>query len=240
MQSSNVAPYAPLPRAARAVPFYPYPVATGGPWAFDFVPSPAALDAALKRALDVLLAAALLTALAPVLAVAILLIRLTSRGDPIFVQPRIGLHGEEFSMLKLRTMVYGADRLEDRLARREAGPFLKIRNDPRVTPVGRVLRRLSIDELPQLVNVLKGDMSLVGPRPLLRCDVAKLASAARKRRFLVKPGITGLWQVSGRSACSGEERVRLDQEYVDRWTPWLDFEILVRTVPAVLSMRGAS
>ena len=169
-----------------------------------------------------------------------LLIRLTSRGPVVFVQQRIGQGTSEFAMFKLRTMVADAERLEDRIARDEASTFLKVHNDSRITRVGRLLRQLSIDELPQLLNVLRGDMSLVGPRPLLRCDLAKLPPAARARRFLVKPGITGLWQVSGRSDCSDAERVRLDQEYVERWSPWLDVVILARTVPAVLLMRGAS
>ena len=210
------------------------------PWVFDFVPSPAALDAALKRLLDVTLTLVLLLPALPVLFLAALFIRLTSRGPVLFVQPRVGRRAVEFSMYKLRTMVAGAERMEAGIARGEASTFLKVRNDARVTAVGRVMRKLSIDELPQLFNVLRGDMSLVGPRPLLRCDLEKLPPAARARRFLVKPGITGLWQVSGRSDCSDEERVRLDQEYVERWTPWLDLVILARTIPAVLLMRGAS
>jgi lipopolysaccharide/colanic/teichoic acid biosynthesis glycosyltransferase len=210
------------------------------PWSFEFVPSPTAIEAAVKRGMDVVLALTALLLVAPVLAIAALLVRLTSPGGVLFVQPRIGVHGTEFPMYKLRTMVAGADRLEAELADSEASPFLKVRNDPRITPVGRVLRKLSIDELPQLINVLRGEMSLVGPRPLLRCDVQKMPRVARQRRFSVKPGITGLWQVSGRSDCSDEERIRLDHEYVDRWSPLLDVVILLRTVPAVLAMRGAS
>jgi len=220
----------PLPACATAA----------SPWDFDFVPAPAALDAALKRGIDIMLALFLLLLASPLLLLAMLSIRLGSRGPVVFVQRRIGLRGSEFSMYKLRTMVADAERREDDMARDTAAIFLKVRNDPRVTPTGRILRKLSIDELPQLFNVLRGDMSLVGPRPLLRCDLQKLTPAARARRFLVKPGITGLWQVSGRSNCSDEERVRLDQEYVERWTPWLDLVILTRTLPAVLLMRGAS
>ena len=226
-----------VPVVARSALAY---ATAAAPWTFDFVPSPPAAAAALKRGLDVAFTIALLLLTSPVLLAAMLVIRLGSRGPVFFVQQRVGLRAAEFSMFKLRTMVANAERLENSMARGEASAFLKVRHDPRITPVGRLLRKLSIDELPQLFNVLRGDMSLVGPRPLLRCDLQNLPPAARARRFLMKPGITGLWQVSGRSDCSDEERVRLDQEYVERWTPWLDLVILARTVPAVLLMRGAS
>ena len=149
--------------------------------------------------------------LAPVLLLLVLLIKLTSRGPAIFVQRRIGLNALEFDMYKLRTMVDGADKLEEELSEQNGGrTFLKILTDPLTTRVGRLLRKYSLDELPQLYNVLRGDMSLVGPRPLLRCEFSKFPRSTQMRRFIAKPGLTGLWQVSGRSACSDEERIRLD------------------------------
>jgi lipopolysaccharide/colanic/teichoic acid biosynthesis glycosyltransferase len=200
-----------------------------------------AVSSLAKGAMDVLLSAFLLALFAPVLGLAMLLIKLTSRGPVIFPQPRIGYQGRQFSMYKLRTMVNGAERLEDELAEgSEDRTFLKIENDPRVTPLGRWLRKTSIDELPQLVNVLRGEMSLVGPRPLLLCDFRKFPRYEQLRRFSVKPGITGLWQVSGRSTLPDSERLRLDREYVERWSLWLDLKILARTLPVVLSTRGAT
>jgi len=199
------------------------------------------VSAAGKRVVDVLAAAALLVLTSPVLLGAMALVRLTSRGPAIFVQPRIGFGCRRFPMLKLRTMVHGAEGREEELAAaRPVQTFLKIPRDPRITPVGRWLRRYSIDELPQLVNVLRGEMSLVGPRPLLLSDFAKYPKRAQMRRFSVKPGLTGLWQVSGRSDLADSERIRLDLEYVDRWSPTLDLEILARTLPAVLSGEGAT
>jgi lipopolysaccharide/colanic/teichoic acid biosynthesis glycosyltransferase len=166
-------------------------------------------------------------------------VSITSSGPVLFRQQRIGRHGEVFSVLKLRTMYADAEqRLAEMLECNEAdGLLFKIREDPRVTAVGRWLRRFSLDELPQLVNVLRGEMSLVGPRPL-PVDGAAFAPAER-RRLLVKPGITGLWQVSGRSDLSWDEAVRLDLYYVDNWSPSLDALILFRTVKAVLRRRGA-
>lgn len=195
---------------------------------------------ALRRTLDVVLAVLFLALASPLLLLGMLLIRLTSRGPAIFLQARVGHQGRVFRMYKLRTMVDGADRVEDDLAEACLGrTFLKVQNDPRTTRVGRLLRKLSIDELPQLYNVLRGEMSLVGPRPLLLCDFRKFPRREQMRRFSVKPGITGLWQVSGRSACSDDERVRLDLAYVDRRCLWLDLAILARTLPAVISARGA-
>lgn len=197
--------------------------------------------AAAKRVLDVAGAAALLLLTSPVLLGTMALVRLTSRGPAIFVQPRIGFGCREFPMLKLRTMVHGAEGREEELAAARPGrTFFKIPGDPRITPLGRWLRRHSIDELPQLVNVLRGEMSLVGPRPLLLSDFANYPKRAQMRRFSVKPGLTGLWQVSGRSDLDDAERIRLDLEYVDRWRLGLDLEILSRTLPAVLSGKGAT
>ena len=202
---------------------------------------PRPFSRALKRPLDVVLASLLLLLTGPILLAAMVLIRLTSRGPALFVQTRIGHRCERFSMLKLRTMVDGAEARERELVRSRPGrTFFKLDDDPRITPVGRVLRKLSIDELPQLVNVLRGDMSLVGPRPLLVSDFEKFPRSRQQRRFAVKPGITGLWQVRGRSLLDDAERIRLDCEYVDRWSLALDLEILARTLPAVLSTRGAT
>lgn len=195
---------------------------------------------ALKRGMDIALSLLLLVGTAPLLLLAALLIRLSSPGPIFFIQRRSGRLGREFRMFKLRTMVQGAERAQDKLARGRPGRcFLKLDNDPRVTPVGRILRRYSIDEIPQFWNVLKGDMSLVGPRPLLPCDVRNFPRDERARRFDVQPGITGLWQVSGRSRLSDEERMALDLAYVDEWGLLLDLDILARTPMAVLSARGA-
>jgi lipopolysaccharide/colanic/teichoic acid biosynthesis glycosyltransferase len=143
-------------------------------------------------------------------------------------------------MLKFRTMEVGSEERRATLTHvnEAGGPLFKIREDPRVTPVGRFLRRLSLDEMPQLVNVLRGEMSLVGPRPLPERDYARLASWHR-RRSLVLPGITGLWQISGRSDLGFDDLVRLDFYYLERWSVWLDIAILLRTIPAVLTGRGA-
>lgn len=195
---------------------------------------------AVKRGADIILSLLLLIVTAPLFLVAALLIRLTSRGPVLFVQRRSGRLGREFRMLKLRTMVTGAEKAQDALAGELDGRcFLKLENDARVTPVGRILRRFSIDEIPQFLNVLKGDMSLIGPRPLLPCDVRNFPRDKRARRFDMKPGITGLWQVSGRSALSDEERMALDLEYVERWSLLLDLEVLARTPAVVLTARGA-
>jgi lipopolysaccharide/colanic/teichoic acid biosynthesis glycosyltransferase len=212
-----------------------------GRWLFQVsaLHSPSALLA--KRVADGVAAAVLLLLAAPVLAATALLVKLTSQGPVLFVQKRVGRGCREFAMYKFRTMRQGAEREQDRLARAQAGrTFLKIERDPRVTAVGRFLRRYSLDELPQLVNVLLGDMSLVGPRPVLPCDFDKFPKLDQLRRFSMPPGVTGLWQVSGRSACTDEQRIALDLRYVDRWSLGLDLSILARTVPVVLSGRGAS
>lgn len=194
----------------------------------------------VSRMTDLILSAVLLVIFAPVLLLCVSLIRLTSPGSAIFVQRRIGLNGLEFDMYKLRTMVNGADAFEDELAEQTGDRiFLKMTADSRTTGVGRLLRKYSLDELPQLYNVLRGEMGLVGPRPLLPCDFGKFPRGTQMRRFLAKPGMTGLWQVSGRSACSDEERIRLDLYYVDHWSIWMDMKILAWTVPVVIGANGA-
>jgi exopolysaccharide biosynthesis polyprenyl glycosylphosphotransferase len=193
-----------------------------------------------KRIFDLILGTvALVLAAIPMLVVAAL-VRLTSRGPVLFRQERVGEAGRVFRMLKFRTMVDGADALVDGLAdlNESDGPLFKMKDDPRVTPVGRWLRRLSLDELPQIVNVLRGEMSLVGPRPPLVREVESYDDDVL-RRLRVKPGITGLWQVSGRSDLSWEDSVLLDLRYVDNWSPAMDLMILWKTFRAVVAVRGA-
>jgi exopolysaccharide biosynthesis polyprenyl glycosylphosphotransferase len=197
-------------------------------------------QAAAKRACDVLVAGLGLLALAPLLLAVALAIKLGSRGPVVFRQERIGLRGRPFTLLKFRTMVAGADQLLEGLREQNEadGPLFKLRHDPRVTRVGGFLRRYSIDELPQLVNVLKGEMSLVGPRPPLAAEVA-LYEEWQLDRLEVRPGITGLWQVSGRSELPFEEYVRLDLFYVENWSIAYDLFILSKTIPLLVSARGA-
>ncbi len=193
-----------------------------------------------KRAFDVVLATILLAMAAPVLALAAIAIRVSSHGPVLFRQKRVGRGGITFEMLKLRTMVRDAEvRLGELRARNEAdGPMFKMRSDPRVTHVGKVLRRFSLDELPQLWNVLRGEMTLVGPRPALPEEMREWGPEVH-HRLTVSPGMTGMWQVSGRTNCSFEDYTRLDLYYVDNWSLWRDLVILCRTVPALLSRRGA-
>jgi lipopolysaccharide/colanic/teichoic acid biosynthesis glycosyltransferase len=193
-----------------------------------------------KRAVDVAAASLFLLVLLPVLAMAMVAIRLTGPGPLIFRQRRVGLNGAEFTMFKLRTMCDGAEQQEHALAsQRPSRVFFKRHADPRITTVGKWLRKYSIDEIPQFVNVLAGDMSLVGPRPLLSSDWKNFPRDHRRRRITMKPGITGLWQVNGRSLCSDDERMRLDVDYVDNWNLTLDLKILLRTPVTVLTARGA-
>jgi lipopolysaccharide/colanic/teichoic acid biosynthesis glycosyltransferase len=210
-------------------------------WAREVPAHPAGpVERGIKRAVDIALASALLVAAAPMLVAAMAAVRLTSRGPALFASPRIGYRCQRFAMLKLRTMVADAERAERRMAEERADrTFFKVEDDPRVTPVGRFLRRWSLDELPQLWNVIRGDMSLVGPRPLLLTDFAKYPKQAQMRRFSVRPGMTGLWQVSGRSRLADAERVRLDLEYVDSLNLRLDLAILLRTPTAVMGGDGA-
>jgi exopolysaccharide biosynthesis polyprenyl glycosylphosphotransferase len=195
---------------------------------------------ALKRTSDVIISAIALLMLLPALFAIGIAVRATSPGPAFFRQERVGLRGTPFRMLKFRTMVADAEeRLSSLLDASEGnGVLFKMRNDPRITPVGRLMRRYSIDELPQLWNVLKGDMSLVGPRPPLASEVATYEAWVH-RRLLVKPGITGLWQVSGRSDLSWDDSIRLDLYYVENWSITTDLVILWRTVRAVLAKNGA-
>lgn len=194
----------------------------------------------LKTLTDLAVAALLLAVLLVPLLLVGLAVAVTSRGPVLYRQVRLGRHGRPFTMLKFRTMIVGADRQVDDLSTRNEndGAMFKIRRDPRVTRIGRLLRRYSVDELPQLLNVVRGHMSLVGPRPPLPDEVAGYGQT-EWRRLLVRPGLTGLWQVSGRSDLSWDETVELDLRYVDNWTYTDDLRILVRTCRAVLGGRGA-
>lgn len=192
----------------------------------------------LKRSVDVVASVIGVIILSPLLALLAMTVRLTSQGPVLFRQKRVGLRGREFTMLKFRSMVVNAEDLLAQLSReqRDSGNevLFKMKNDPRVTPVGRLMRKFSLDELPQLFNVIGGSMSLVGPRPPLPSEVAHYADHVH-RRFLAKPGVTGLWQVSGRSSLSWSESVRLDLSYVENWSLLGDFAILGRTLKAAMA-----
>jgi exopolysaccharide biosynthesis polyprenyl glycosylphosphotransferase len=196
----------------------------------------------IKRIIDLIGASVGLVLLAPLMIATAVAIKLTSPGPVFYAQIRHGRRRHCFRMFKFRTMVADADRMQASLeARNEvAGPVFKIKDDPRVTPLGRFLRRSSLDEFPQLVNVLKGEMSLVGPRPLPLRDVAHFDESWLLRRFSVMPGLTCLWQISGRSALGFDDWMALDLRYIDEWSLALDARILVKTIPAVLSGRGAT
>lgn len=195
---------------------------------------------AVKRTMDVVLAGSAFVVLSPLVGVAALGIACVSPGSPFFLQERVGKDGRRFKLFKLRTMVDGAHLVHDEMCEiyEVDGPVLKIRNDPRLHPLGKLLRRTSIDELPNLINVLRGEMSIVGPRPPLPREVACYDDYAR-RRLTVKPGITCLWQISGRSNLKFDEWMRLDNRYIDTWTPLSDLAIIAKTVPAVLRGEGA-
>jgi exopolysaccharide biosynthesis polyprenyl glycosylphosphotransferase len=202
----------------------------------------ASWQSVLKLILDHVGALLLLILLLPVLIVVALLVKLTSPGPILFRQARSGLNGQPFTIYKFRTMVTNAEQLKaELLAMNEmTGPVFKVSSDPRITPLGRLLRRKSIDELPQLFNVLKGEMSLVGPRPLPVDEVKRFHDLAHRRRLSVKPGLTCLWQISGRNDVKDfKDWVRLDLEYIDNWSLWLDLKILWQTVPVVITGNGA-
>lgn len=197
---------------------------------------------AVKRAMDVAGAAALLVLLAPVMIGVAILIKLTSKGPVLFAQDRYGYMKRKFRMFKFRTMVADAERLHATLEERNeaSGPVFKIRDDPRITPLGRFLRKSSLDELPQLWHVVSGEMSLVGPRPMATRDVGRFAEAWLMRRFSARPGLTCLWQIGGRSNLPFWRWIELDLEYIDTWSLWLDVKILLLTIPAVFRGRGAA
>jgi exopolysaccharide biosynthesis polyprenyl glycosylphosphotransferase len=196
----------------------------------------------LKRIFDVALSLVLLILLSPLFLIVATLIKLTSSGPVFFGQKRVGLNKRQFTMYKFRTMVPAAESIQERLAHLNemTGPVFKIKNDPRIIPLGCILRKTSIDELPQLFNVLKGDMSLVGPRAIPVRDYQFFNEDWHRRRFSVPPGITCLWQVYGRNSIPFEQWMMLDMQYIDRWSLWLDVKILALTIPAVLRGSGAS
>jgi exopolysaccharide biosynthesis polyprenyl glycosylphosphotransferase len=198
------------------------------------------IDYFLKRTFDITVSTLLLVLMSPVLLGCWAAVRMSSRGPAIYRSWRPGVGGQPFACFKFRTMYRDADLAQAELEKHneQSGALFKIRDDPRVTPVGRFLRRWSLDELPQLFNVVRGQMSLVGPRPLPERDFARLEDW-HKKRYLVLPGMTGLWQVSGRSELDFDDLVRLDFLYLERWSVFLDLSILVKTVPAVLARRGA-
>jgi exopolysaccharide biosynthesis polyprenyl glycosylphosphotransferase len=194
----------------------------------------------VRRCADFVLALVLLAVLSPVFLLICAVIKATSRGPVLFRQPRCGLHGRPFTFLKFRSMTPGADAMKPSLAafNEMDGPAFKMTNDPRVTPVGRFLRRTSLDEMPQLWNILTGEMSFVGPRPAVIEEVRQYQPWQR-RRLSMKPGLTCLWQVSGRNELTFDEWMRLDLEYIDNWSLWLDVKIALKTIPAVVRGRGA-
>jgi exopolysaccharide biosynthesis polyprenyl glycosylphosphotransferase len=197
--------------------------------------------ALLKRLLDFSLSLTLIIVLSPLLAFTALLIKLTSHGPALFIQERVGLNKRRFRLYKFRTMAVDAEKQQARLEHLNevSGPAFKIKNDPRITNIGKLLRKTSLDELPQLVNVLKGDMSLVGPRPLPVRDYNGFSQDWQRRRFSVLPGLTCLWQINGRSNVDFNKWMKLDLQYIDQWSLWLDLKILIMTIPAVLRGSGA-
>jgi exopolysaccharide biosynthesis polyprenyl glycosylphosphotransferase len=238
---AGVPVFLPLPLEPQSLPLPPPDVETVG--TSDYVVyQPRKLDAgtlATKAIVDRLLAGVLIVLFAPVMLLVALAVRIGGR-PVLYVQRRGGLYGHPFPMLKFRTMRVGADQERDALngVNEMDGPVFKMRDDPRVTPLGRILRRTSLDELPQLFNVLAGQMSIVGPRPL-PLEETRALTGRHRRRLSIRPGLTCLWQVSGRSDLTFAEWMALDLEYVDRWTLWLDLAILLRTIPAIVSRRGA-
>lgn len=195
----------------------------------------------MKRILDFAGSLVLLILLSPLFLIVAIAIKLTSPGTVFFAQRRVGLNKRQFTMYKFRTMVPAAESIQEQLAHLNemTGPVFKIKNDPRITPLGRILRRTSIDELPQLFNVLKGEMSLVGPRAIPVRDYQFFSRDWQRRRFSVPPGITCLWQVCGRNTIPFEQWMTLDMQYIDRWSFWLDLKILALTIPAVFKGLGA-
>jgi exopolysaccharide biosynthesis polyprenyl glycosylphosphotransferase len=228
---------------------FPHKLARSRPWEFEGAPllslhsaPPVSWRTEIKRLMDVVGSMLLLLFSLPLLVIVAIAIKLDSRGPVLFVQERVGLNKRRFRMFKFRTMRRNAESQMKDLEHlnEKSGPIFKIRRDPRITRVGRWLRVTSIDELPQLLNVFLGDMSIVGPRPLSVRDAVRMEEAWQKRRFSVKPGLTCLWQVSGRSNLSFEQWMQLDLEYIDRWSLVLDWLILLRTIPAILTARGAT
>jgi exopolysaccharide biosynthesis polyprenyl glycosylphosphotransferase len=196
----------------------------------------------LKRVIDFVGSAIALIVLSPLMIGVAILLKFTSEGSIFFRQTRVGLNKRMFNMYKFRTMIPNAEEAQAELISMNemSGPVFKIKNDPRLTPIGKFLRRTSIDELPQLFNVLRGDMSLVGPRPMAVRDFEGFNEDWQRLRFSVRPGITCLWQISGRNLVPFQKWMELDMQYIEHWTLWLDLKILARTIPAVLKGTGAA
>jgi exopolysaccharide biosynthesis polyprenyl glycosylphosphotransferase len=195
----------------------------------------------VKRMVDFSLSLVLSILLCPLFLTIAILIKMTSTGPIFFIQSRPGLNKRPFKMIKFRTMVKDADKMLDEVAHlnEERGPAFKIKDDPRITRIGKFLRKTSVDELPQLINVFKGEMSLVGPRPFFYWEFDRIQDPWIKRRLSVRPGLTGLWQVNGRSNVTFDQRIRMDLEYIDNWSLAMDFRILAKTIPVVLFAHGA-
>jgi exopolysaccharide biosynthesis polyprenyl glycosylphosphotransferase len=214
----------------------------GDPWITHYAGICEGWPLVMKRALDFLVALVTLIVLSPIMLLAALLIKITSPGPIFFKQERIGQNKRKFTIYKFRSMIIDAEKKMQHIERLNevSGPVFKIKLDPRVTTIGKFLRKTSIDELPQLVNVLKGNMSLVGPRPLPVRDYEGFSEDWHRRRFSVRPGITCLWQIGGRSSIPFEKWMELDMQYIDKWSFWLDLKILAMTIPAVVKGFGAA
>ncbi len=197
-------------------------------------------NAILKRITDILFSLVIITLLLPLFLFLASIIKMDSRGKIFFTQSRIGRDGKRFKMYKFRSMISNAEEMQANITKQNEadGPIFKIKKDPRITRIGKVLRKLSMDELPQIFNVLRGEMSLVGPRPPLPKEVEKY-NTWHLKRLHVNPGMTGLWQVSGRSDLPFEEMVKLDIYYIQTWSVWQDIKILLKTIPVVLFTKGA-
>jgi exopolysaccharide biosynthesis polyprenyl glycosylphosphotransferase len=226
-------------RLERAQPALPSAVSDGYLHYLPHAPRP--YQRSLKRLFDIFAATVALVLLSPLLLAVAAIIKLTSKGPIFFRQQRVGLHGRPFHMFKFRSMVANAEELKEKLRalNEQSGPVFKMKNDPRVTPIGRFIRKYSIDELPQLINVLRGDMSIVGPRPPVPKEVAQYEGWQR-RRLSVRPGLTCIWQVSGRNQISFKEWMYLDMRYIDHWSLSEDMSLILQTFPVVLTGRGAS
>jgi exopolysaccharide biosynthesis polyprenyl glycosylphosphotransferase len=226
-------------RIARAQPTHPDALRDGYVHYYSVKHKPLAL--AVKRVFDIASSGGALLMLSPLLIAVAIIIKLTSKGPVLFRQPRVGLQGRPFNMLKFRSMVVNAEELKAKLMalNEQTGPVFKMARDPRITGIGKFIRKYSIDELPQLINVLRGEMSVVGPRPPVPNEVDKY-EAWQRRRLSVRPGLTCVWQVSGRNQISFEEWMYLDMQYIDHWSLSQDFSLILKTVPVVLTGRGAS
>lgn len=226
-------------RFARAVPACAKAISDGYVHYLSVQHKPVQIG--IKRLIDVAASFVALVLLSPLLIGTAIAVKLTSRGPILFKQLRVGLHGRTFHMLKFRSMVANAEELKAKLAAQneQSGPVFKMKRDPRITSIGRFIRKYSVDELPQLINVLRGDMSIVGPRPPVPSEVARY-EAWQRRRLSVRPGLTCVWQVSGRNQISFEEWMLLDMRYIDHWSLAHDIQLILKTVPVVLTGRGAS